>query len=366
MVDLAYDWSLMGWGMRAIVIVLAVALILVVLSPHVAVLKPIAQRLGLVAVTTQTIYVPVNHTVYVNRTIYVNQTVVRYINQTVPVYINRTVYVPVGLNESLSTYFNNMFGWNGLRCWIVTFIYDNATPYYYEGNKTTWGSMTTIGTMIVPQQLLSKFNETLPYETNSTWYYPYGILQDNSFPLTYIYAIGGSINLTKLWDIDGELFVPKNTSVPAVYIFGDWYGIGPGDRFYAAVINNTGGYMVMISQYLNPYSLQTPLINVTTVFYYNRTYTVLFFPRVLIGTYLSNQIANPFACNWTVIGPVDPSAIMSYPIPYAWASAEIFAAFEGNLTMSAVEHIYQYNNFGYWVWKLLIPTTNASLPYPTS
>jgi len=89
MVDLAYDWSLMGWGMRAIVIALAVALILVVLSPHVAVLKPIAQGLGLVQ--TQTIYVPINHTVVK----YVNQTIVRYINQTVPVYINRTVYVSV-------------------------------------------------------------------------------------------------------------------------------------------------------------------------------------------------------------------------------------------------------------------------------
>jgi hypothetical protein len=69
MVDLAYDWSLMGWGMRAIVIALAVALVIVVLSPHVAVLKPIAQGLGLVQ--TQTIYVPINHTVvkYVNQTI---------------------------------------------------------------------------------------------------------------------------------------------------------------------------------------------------------------------------------------------------------------------------------------------------------
>jgi len=79
----------MGWGMRAIVIALAVALILVVLSPHVAVLKPVAQRLGLVQ--TQTIYVPINHTVVK----YVNQTIIKYINQTVPVYINRTVYVSV-------------------------------------------------------------------------------------------------------------------------------------------------------------------------------------------------------------------------------------------------------------------------------
>ena len=89
MVDLAYDWSLMGWGMRAVVIILAVALALIVASPHVGFLKPVAQRLGLVQ--TQTIYVPINHTVVK----YVNQTIVRYINQTVPVYINRTVYVSV-------------------------------------------------------------------------------------------------------------------------------------------------------------------------------------------------------------------------------------------------------------------------------
>jgi len=91
MVDLAYDWELMSWGMRAIVIALAVALVIVVLSPHVAVLKPVAERLGLVSTATQIVYVPVNHTVIK----YVNQTVIKYINQTVPVYVNRTVYVSV-------------------------------------------------------------------------------------------------------------------------------------------------------------------------------------------------------------------------------------------------------------------------------
>jgi hypothetical protein len=70
MSSLAYDWSLMGWGMRAIVIALAVALILMVLSPHVSFLKPIAEGLGLT--TTKYVYVPVNHTVYINRTVYVS------------------------------------------------------------------------------------------------------------------------------------------------------------------------------------------------------------------------------------------------------------------------------------------------------
>jgi hypothetical protein len=111
MVDLAYDWSLMGWGMRAIVIALAIALAIVLVSPHVAVLKPVAERLGLVAVTTQTIYVPVNHTVYVNQTIvkYV------YVNKTVPVYMNRTVYV----NE---TVYANPFHVN-YTCWLDAYVF---------------------------------------------------------------------------------------------------------------------------------------------------------------------------------------------------------------------------------------------------
>jgi hypothetical protein len=78
MSNLTYDWSLMSWGMRAVILVLIVALALIIASPHITLLKPMAEKLGL-ATTTQTIYVPVNHTVYVNRTIYVNQTVVKYI-----------------------------------------------------------------------------------------------------------------------------------------------------------------------------------------------------------------------------------------------------------------------------------------------
>jgi hypothetical protein len=355
MVDLAYDWELMSWGMRAIVIALAAALAIVLASPHVAVLKPIAQRLGLVQ--TQTIYVPINHTVYVNRTIYVNQTVVRYINQTVPIYISRTVYVPVGLSESLSAYLNDLFGWGGLRCWIVTFVYDNATPYFYVGNESTWGSMATIGTMVIPRQLLGEFYQWIQAGPNSTYYYPYGVLQILGFPETFIYAVNASNSLVELEGFSGELFEPNATNAPVVYLFGDWGQVGPLPHFYAAVINNTGGYMVATPP---PWS-----VNATAVFYYNRTYTVLFFPTVMSGASIQG-LATPFACNWTVIGPVDPSAIMSYPIPYAWTSSEIIAALEGNLTMSHVEHIYQRNNFGFWVWNMNVTTVNASLPYPTS
>jgi len=188
MVDLAYDWELMSWGMRAIVIALAVALAIVLASPHVAVLKPIAQRLGLVQ--TQTIYVPVNHTVYVNKTIYVNQTVVRYINQTVPVYINRTVYVPVGSSMS---YFESYAGYCSGRlvilpnntAWIVWFWlapkayfessqflywwYFGRQPIYYNSTTHYAQFMTTINTYFVSPQGLSLFGwDGTCYVTNAT------------------------------------------------------------------------------------------------------------------------------------------------------------------------------------------------------
>jgi hypothetical protein len=61
--DLAYDWGLMTWKTKALFIALAVALAIVLASPHVVVLKTIAEGLGLTM--TKTVYVPVNHTVYV-------------------------------------------------------------------------------------------------------------------------------------------------------------------------------------------------------------------------------------------------------------------------------------------------------------
>ncbi len=80
-------WKIMG----VIGIIVIVVLALIIASPHVKPLQPIARSLGLVQ--TQTIYVPVNHTVVK----YVNQTIVKYVyvNQTVPVYVNKTVYVYV-------------------------------------------------------------------------------------------------------------------------------------------------------------------------------------------------------------------------------------------------------------------------------
>jgi len=111
--------------MRAVVIVLAVALILVVLSPHVSFLKPIAEGLGLT--TTKTVYVPINHTVVK----YVNQTIIKYINQTVPIYINRTVYVSVNPFHTNYTCHLNIYIFQH-NMTVAAYGYTNANLSVYE------------------------------------------------------------------------------------------------------------------------------------------------------------------------------------------------------------------------------------------
>ncbi len=97
---------------KALIIIgmIAIALLAIVIaSPHVKFLQPMDKALGLMQV--QTIYVPVNHTVYVNKTIikyvYLNKTV------TVPVYVNRIIvkYVPIYVNP-LNTGTCNIYTWS--------------------------------------------------------------------------------------------------------------------------------------------------------------------------------------------------------------------------------------------------------------
>jgi hypothetical protein len=139
MVDLAYDWSLMGWGMKAIVIALAVALVIVVLSPHVAFLKPIAEGLGLT--TTKTVYVPINHTVVK----YVNQTIIKYINQTVPVYVNRTVYVSVNPFHTNYTCHLNIYIFQ-YNMTVAAYGYTNANLSVYKN----WIPSCSLGSSPMP------------------------------------------------------------------------------------------------------------------------------------------------------------------------------------------------------------------------
>jgi hypothetical protein len=175
----------MGWGMRTIVIALAVALAIVLVSPHVAVLKPVAERLGLVAVTTQTIYVPVNHTVYVNQTIvkYV------YVNKTVPVYMNRTVYV----NE---TVYANPFHVN-YTCWLDAYVFLHnmtigtigyMTPSVAEKILVTPSSNVMFFAILPNPNATSIIFYTVLYYNGTIHFPPFNIIPTNTKTLLVEYA----------------------------------------------------------------------------------------------------------------------------------------------------------------------------------
>jgi len=273
MVDLAYDWELMSWGMRAIVIALAVALILVVLSPHVAVLKPIAEKLGLATTATQVIYVPVNHTVYVNRTIYVNQTIIKYINQTVPIYINRTVYVPVSSNMP---YFESYAGYCSGRlvilpnntAWIVWFwlapkTYFESIPYlqwwYFEYEPPVYYNSTT------------HYAQFLAYLTAAFFVSPQGL---------------------SLYGWAGDCYV-DNVTINGYYVLacGDTFGIGP------SMLNpiRTGGLRIA----------------------WNGTMAYEEVPLKFVGPFISN--------NFVIVG--NTTAIMPIPVENATYTGVMFLGY---------------------------------------
>jgi hypothetical protein len=323
MSSLVYDWSLMGWGMRAVVIILAVALALVVASPHVAVLKPIAQRLGLVSTATQVIYVPVNHTVYVNRTIYVNQTVVRYINQTVPVYINRTVYVPV------SSYFESYAGYCSGRlvilpndtAWIVwfwllpkayfqtpflgpylrNFYFANYTLVYY--NSTTHYAQFTPGPMDV--EFLSLQGQVLVM----------------TFPECYI----------------------DNVTINNYYVLacGDTPGGGPTSFFGNAFVRNATDVWEVFNASGPP-----PIAGSSILPIKNATYTgVLIIPYYINGRTI--YTLGP-VCDLTVTFVSNATAALWLPV----TTNQTLINYWGYADEFVYGHYNQYDyTMGYWVWN---------------
>jgi len=305
----------MGWGMRAIVIALAVALILVVLSPHVAVLKPVAQRLGLVQ--TQTIYVPINHTVVK----YVNQTIVRYINQTVPVYVyvNRTVYVPV------SSYFESYAGYCSGRlvilpnntAWIVWFWL--APKSYFESNPTLY------------------------------WYYfQHAPLLHYNSTTHYAKFMSGLINVEFL-SLQGQMLIMTapfcyvdNVTIGNYYVLvcGDTLGKGPVSFLGNAFARNaTDVWEVLKILVVLPIS-GSPILPIR-----NTTYT-----GVMIIPYQTNGIINtlgPF-CDLTVTFVSNATAALWLPV----TTNQTLISYWNEADTTAFEYYDPYDyTMGYWVWR---------------
>jgi hypothetical protein len=287
MVDLAYDWGLMSWGMRAIVIALAAALIIVVLSPHVSFLKPIAEGLGLT--TTKTVYVPINHTVVK----YVNQTVVRYINQTVPVYVyvNRTVYVPV------SSYFESYAGYCSGRLvilpnnteWIVwfwllpkayfqspflgpylrNFYFANYTLVYY--NSTTHYAQFTPGLLntefLSPQGLTLEMNAPLCYIDNITIGNYYVLVCGDTPGSGPVSFFGNTFirNSTGMWEV---------VTMPELSVVGNFTALIALNYYLPIPVRNATYTGVLIIPYrINGLTIYTlgPTCDLTVTFVSNAT-----------------------------------------------------------------------------------------------
>jgi len=352
MSSLAYDWGLMGWGMRAVVIALAVALILVVLSPHVAVLKPIAEKLGLTTTKTQVIYVPVNHTVYVNRTIYVNYTEYIYVNKTVPVYINRTVYVPVPANGSAAFSSDlqalaNLTGYCSGRIvvlpndtawfvvfWLVPKSYFEINPFmnYLMGNNRT--------------HILVYYNSTTHYAQYMLRIGPWAFVSTSTSPWTAT--------------ITGVNWICYYTNVTInsqyyVMVCGDTPGVGPMNLLFGnlTVINGSLRQETTEPSPALSYGINPPGEYIYTMPMLNTTYTgiVFFGPAggsVILNTLLAYTFVPGPVCNITLTYAPNPQAAL-------WLPVTTNQTLLNYLRMAGVPVFGHYNPYdntmGYWVWN---------------
>jgi hypothetical protein len=286
-------------------------------------------------VQTQTIYVPVNHTVYVNRTIYVNQTIIKYINQTVPIYINRTVYVPVSSNAS---YFESYAGYCSGRlvilpnntAWIVWFWL--APKAYFESSPTIYWYY---------------FQYIPPIYYNSTTHYAQFAPLINQ--AVFLSPQGLALAYTPSCYVD-------NVTIGNYYVLvcGDTPGDGPvsflGDTF---VKNSTGMWEVFISLNVPPV-VGNFTVNATGYYYLpipvrNATYTGIMIMQYEIGEERINVLGP--TCDLTVTFVSNATAALWLPVTTNQTLINYWR-YAGDLTFGyplGYHNPYDYT-MGYWVW----------------
>jgi hypothetical protein len=346
------DWWYYTGTITKILVIAGIAAIitlaLIVASPHVAFLKPIAQGLGLVETVNHTVYVPVNHTVYVNRTIYVNYTKYIYVNKTVPVYINTTVYVPVPANGSAAFSSDlralaNLTGFCSGRIVVLP-------------NNTAW----FVVFWLVPKS----YFETNPFMNYAmTWNMTHILVHYNSTThyAQYILRIG-------LWAFVSTSISPWTATITGanwvcyydnvtinnqyyVMVCGDTPGIGPINIGGLAVVNGVLRQETAHSSPALSYG-----INMTEYIYamprLNMTYTGI----VFFGPYGGSVLPNTLLMHTFVPGPVCNITLTYAPNP----QAALWLPVTTNQTLinywrESVIPVYgwynQYDNLmGYFVW----------------
>jgi hypothetical protein len=298
-------------------------LTLTLLAPHVSFLKPIAQRLGLVQ--TQTIYVPVNHTVYVNRTIYVNYT--KYI------YVNKTVYVPTA--SYLETYAGYCSGrlvilpnntewivwfWLAPKAYFQSpFLGPYLRNYYFSNATLTYYNSTTHYAQFTPTLAGTEFLS------------PQGLTLEIDFPFCYI----------------------DNVTINNYYalVCGDTLGNGPIAFFGNTFIRNSTGMWGVVSKLELPVVGNFTALNATGHYYLpiplrNATYTgVLIIPYQVSGQTI--YTLGP-TCDLTVTFVSNATAALWLPV----TTNQTLVNYWDYADELAFGHYNPYDNtMGYWAWN---------------
>lgn len=347
-------WEYATGGEKALIVVGIVALVIlavVVASPHVKPLRPIANSLGLVSV--ETVYVPINHTVYVNKTVYVNRTIYVpvVINRTVvkPVYINKTIYVPVYANATVGNVSLSLIESIAGRCagdlvflpndtaWLVLIWL--APKVYVEDNPLLYTAL-----IAMPSEYPIHYNATthVAQLLSSPNLFFFGLYPEPAGFAVYASCYIDNVTVNGYYAlVCGDTIAdgPGAVSGPVV---GSWFNVS--ESYYQVVeAVHLSDSLVFLGSQINETSGNVTLV-VPRV---NTTYTgiMLFDEGFAFGGISYGLVTLGPVCNVTVIYAPDPQAALYIELPLDfieyWSESDIYVYGHYN-----PNDIYM----GYWVW----------------
>jgi hypothetical protein len=263
-------------------------------------------------VQTQTIYVPVNHTVYVNRTIYVNYT--KYI------YVNKTVYVPTA--SYLETYAGYCSGRLVIlpnnTAWIVWFWL--APKAYIDSNPAIYRYY---------------FNNAALVHYNSTTHYAQ--FMPVVFDVEFLSLQGRALVMTV------PFCYVDNVTIGNYYVLvcGDTPGDGPISFFGNAFVRSATDVWEVLNSSGPP-----PIAGSTILPIRNATYTgVLLIPYQVNGPKIYSL--GP-VCDLTVTFVSNATAALWLPV----TTNQTLINYWGYADEFVYGHYNPYDyTMGYWVWN---------------
>lgn len=299
-----------------LIIVLIALLVIILISPRLRPLQPIAKALGLVEVNE--VYKAVGTSSNVTH-------ITRYVNQSILVYVNRTVFIPMGNVNSSETWWNYTgylmgTGW----CWGRALVMPNGTVWFI----TTW---------VAPDWLLREMNLLTCGAGCYNFSLPYGTELMHAVYLPMYLPINGSASFFPIYGVSYVAVSNETMNYPfpgfTVVIMGDVAGNGPIPT--VKVVNMSNDYV----------TLDALSFNITLAF--NRTYYgYLALTNILVN---SSSIIYIVPCKLDIIYISNPQAALGVMVPFSLYVASIHDyVYYGEL--SAEPGTYR-ETFGWWVWR---------------